>query len=79
MLKTFMLIKSKLEDGEVKNQVIGQVNGATKAYHVVSKKFAEAGLIEDSAEGDELGVTKIGVDPWSDEKVAFSSVFKSGL
>ena len=79
MKKTFMLIKSRLEEGEVKNHVISQVTGAGKAHHVISQKFAESGVVGDILEIDELGITKRGTEPDTNEQVAFSSVFKGGL
>lgn len=78
MAKLSLLIKSTLGDNGVENHVIGQVKGAPKAAHIVSQKFAQAGLVEQSKEVDANGITKIGTND-DGQSVAFSSVFKNGL
>lgn len=78
MAKLSLLIKSVLGENGVENHIIGQVKGAPKAAHIVSKKFAQDGLVEQSQEVDANDITKIGADP-AGNQVAFSSVFKSGL
>ncbi len=83
MANLFVLFKSKIEGGEVKNQVVGQVKGESKAAHVVSKFFAKEGLVEQKVEIDSLGITKIGTSIPSEETfdapVAFSSFQKNGI
>lgn len=78
MANVSLIIRSVLGEVGVENHVIGQVNGAPKAAHIVSQKFAQEGLVEQSKEVDANGVTKIGVND-DGQCGAFSSVFKSGL
>jgi hypothetical protein len=74
-----VLFKSTLEEGEVNNQVVGQVRGISKALREVSKFHDRAGLIGNDVEFDENGVTRIGTDPDTGERVAFSSAIKGSL
>jgi len=83
MADLFVIFKSEVKDGAVKNQVVGQVKGESKAAHVVSKFFAKEGLVEKKVETDDLGITKVGVAPPCDQTfnadVAFSSFQKKGI
>lgn len=60
MPKVTVLFKSTIEDGEIKNQVIGQVPNPTKADKIVSDFTASSGLTDVLVEKDADGVTKSG-------------------
>lgn len=78
MANLSLIIKSVLGEKGVENHIIGQVKGAPKVAHIVSRKFAQSGLVEQSQEVDANGITKIGTND-DGQSVAFSSVFKNGL
>lgn len=77
MPKVTVLFKSVIEDGEIKNQVIGQVPSPTKADKIVSDFTASSGLTDVLVEKDADGVTKSGEVDW--QKTAFSIFVKSSI
>lgn len=79
MAKISVILKSVLEGGEIKNQVVGQTGNSSKAKVIVSTFHASDGIVGKEEERDVSGVTLTGSDPVTGQPTAFSSFFKSDL
>lgn len=77
--KLTVLFRSTIEDGDIKNQVMGQVRSRTKGDWAIHKQFAKEGVVGGVLEVEQDGTTVRGVDPETGTAIAFTSVFKSSL
>lgn len=75
MADLFVLFKSDTDA----NQVVGQVKGAGKAHHAISRMAADEGIVFKDAHKDADGITLIGEDAETGEDVGYSTVRKSVL